>query len=197
MAPSLPLLMRRCWRAEGGDGLTGTPREFCWTGPCHKARRNPEMVARNAPKSGDKEKLTHRLKDQSADIAHQVKREAFSIGRQFAQKASRATRVAKDELEHAFDQQKVRVAQRVQRVGGAAHKAARVLRAGGTDNVAEYAQAAADGVEQAAQYIEETQLSEMMEDLGRLVRRHPSLFFAVSLLAGIAITRVAKVAREN
>ena len=155
------------------------------------------MVARNTPRSGSGGNVVHRLKDETADAAHHLKDEASVMGRQLAQKASRAARVAKDEIERAFDQQKARAAQRVHRAGSVAQKAARVLRAGGIDNVADYAQAAADGVDQAARYVEETPLGQMMEDLGRTVRRHPSVFFAVSVLAGVAAARVVKAIREE
>jgi|SRR5579884_1050243 len=150
------------------------------------------MVARNSPASGSPGKLIR----QASEVGGQFKEEARSIGRQISEKAAEAADALRSELERALGEQKGRAARRVGRWGGAAQKAARVLHAGGIDSVAGYADTVAHSIENAARYLEETDLGTMARDLARSAEEHPSIFFASMFVAGLAAARVIKVVQE-
>ena len=151
------------------------------------------MVARNSSSTLSPGKLIR----QASEVGDQFKEEALSIGQQIAEKTSEAAGAVKNEIERVVEEQKGRAAKRIARWGSAAQKAARVLHAGGIDNVAGYAETAADSVENAARYIEETDLGTMASDLSDAAKRHPSIFFGAMFVAGLAAARVIKVVQDS
>jgi gas vesicle protein len=156
-------------------------------------QRSDHMVAKNTPSTLSPGKLMR----QASEVGEQFKDEARSIGQQISEKASEAAGALKDEVERVVDEQKGRAAKRIARWGSAAQKAARVLHAGGIDNVAGYAETAADSVENAARYIEETDLGTMARDLSDAAKQHPSIFFGAMFVAGLAAARVIKVVQDS
>jgi hypothetical protein len=55
-----------------------------------------------------------------------------------------------------------------------------------------YTEAAADGIEDLAQYIDRTEVAKIFDDIGALAKRQPVLTAAFTLAAGIAVTQVVR-----
>lgn len=59
-----------------------------------------------------------------------------------------------------------------------------------------YAETAADGLEDLASYVLESDLSEMISDARELARRHPIATFGGSVLAGVVLTQIVQARAE-
>lgn len=55
-----------------------------------------------------------------------------------------------------------------------------------------YADAAADGIDSIADYVEETELQEMVSDLADMARRQPLATIALTIAAGVAAAQIAR-----
>jgi hypothetical protein len=60
-----------------------------------------------------------------------------------------------------------------------------------------YAETAADGLEDLASYVLESDLSEMMSDAREMARRHPLATFGGSVLAGVVLTQIVQARAES
>jgi hypothetical protein len=55
-----------------------------------------------------------------------------------------------------------------------------------------YADAAADGIDSVADYVEETELQDMVSDLADMARRQPLATMALTIAAGVAAAQIAR-----
>jgi hypothetical protein len=55
-----------------------------------------------------------------------------------------------------------------------------------------YADAAADGIDSIADYVEETELQDMVSDLADMARRQPIATIALTIAAGVAAAQIAR-----
>jgi hypothetical protein len=55
-----------------------------------------------------------------------------------------------------------------------------------------YADAAADGIDSVADYVEETELQDMVSDLAEMARRQPLATMALTIAAGVAAAQIAR-----
>jgi len=100
---------------------------------------------------------------------------------------------AEEELTHG----KSTVARHVRDVAHAAGTAAKDLREHDQTMMASWAEAAADGMSDAANHLEGRDIGEIFGEVENYARRQPAVFLAGIALAGFAVARFAKAAREN
>lgn len=100
---------------------------------------------------------------------------------------------AQEELTHG----KSYVARQVTDAAHAAKTAAQDLRDREQPMLAEWADAAADGISQAAHEIDGRSVGEIFHKVEDFARRQPAMFLAGVALAGFAAARFAKSARDN
>lgn len=100
---------------------------------------------------------------------------------------------AQEELTHG----KSFVARQVTDAAHAAKTAAQDLRDRDQATLAEWAEAAADGMEHAAHGIEGRSVGEIFHQVEDFARRQPAIFLAGVALAGFAAARFAKAARDS
>lgn len=89
---------------------------------------------------------------------------------------------------------KLLAADELSKVGGAIRRAADKLTDQNSVGVARYVETAAEGVEQAARYLEERQITELLEDVSQVARQRPALFLGGVFVAGLAAARFIKAA---
>src|SRR5207245_11673703 len=81
----------------------------------------------------------------------------------------------KEEAERAYEEQKDRVVDRVQKLAKLTKQAAHALRAVKADDAADWVDRASKRVGQTQDYLEDHTLSEMLEDASDVVRRHQAV----------------------
>lgn len=130
----------------------------------------------------------------AAELTESLKRTTHSLAEEATRKATQVTRVVKEGADELVSEQKERAAARVERLGAVFGQAARALRAGRIDKAAEYAEAAAGGIESSARYLRESDLPQMLDDVADLARQYPMLFLGGMFAAGLGVARFVKAA---
>jgi hypothetical protein len=141
------------------------------------------------------------LKGRAADVAGAVRASAGSAAGQMKKKAGEMTRAVtgtiKEEAERLFDEQKGKAASKVARYGKVIHQAAHALRAVKAEGLAEYVDSAGVKVEGLTDYLEERNLTQVLQDAGEVARRHPGLTIGGMFLTGLALARFLKASAER
>ena len=143
------------------------------------------------------------LKDQAAELAKRVRGGARAAKEQVRHTAAEVTYAAagavREEAERVFGKQKSKATSKVARLGKSAHQVAHALHAVRFDAAADYVDAAAEQLNQASQYLEDHNLSQVIRDAGELARRHPAVAVGGMFLTGLALARFLKAsaARAN
>jgi hypothetical protein len=136
------------------------------------------------------------VREISAELGGRVRDGVRTIRERAADKAGEVTETLRDEAGRWVDLQKEWAVGRVTGVADAVHKAARVLRAANIDGVAGYVEGAAAGADEVAEYLQDNDLRDMVDDAGDLAREYPTLFVAAMFALGLAAGRVARAGRE-
>ena len=112
------------------------------------------------------------------------------VGEQAAELALRAAERGQQLLEDG----KAKAAAQLGAVGGAVRRAADKLHDQDSAAIAAYVDGAAERVEEAARYLDEREVEELVADAEAAARRRPVLFLGGMFLAGLAVAQVMKAA---
>lgn len=107
-----------------------------------------------------------RMKEQVSDKAAEIKEKVTDLGRKAADKIDTSRESAADALDQT----------------------ASSLHSGG-DTLSSVAHSAADSIQATADYVRETDVRGMAEDIGDLVRRYPGPSLAVAAILGFLVAR--------
>lgn len=133
------------------------------------------------------------VKDKASDMADTARDKAGEATQVARDKASEATAAAKDKLSDAtdtIDGQRDTVAGGLDSVASQLRDRAETIPGG--DKTTQMAQTAAVKIESASGYLRENEVSDMMTDVERLVRTHPTESLVVALAAGFLLGRAMK-----
>lgn len=153
------------------------------------------MVA-NAQPEGQSNGLFGRMREQASQVGRRVRRGAGALTEQTAQTVGQVKRLLKDEAERYLDEKKGGAVEKIEKIGSVIHRAAHVLHAGKLDRVAEYVDMAAERADDASKYLEESEITEMVEDFADMVRRHPLAACSGLFIAGMAVARFAMASQQ-
>jgi len=103
----------------------------------------------------------------------------------------------KDEAQRLLDEQRDTAAAKVTGMAKITRQAAHGLRAVRLDNVAEMADSAAKQAQFIADYVKESDVTQVLEDAEDLVRRHRALVTGGLFVAGLALARFLKASAED
>jgi hypothetical protein len=132
--------------------------------------------------------------EQSSSFEGRVERGSERVERgieQLATTAADRVREAREQATSGITQQRDMVAQRIRRIGG-------VLRAGSStlatdDSLAQnLLEVASDRIERVADYVSEATPGMLTDDLQRVARRRPGLFFGGAFLLGLGLGRFVR-----
>jgi hypothetical protein len=132
------------------------------------------------------------LRDEVRTGAERLLGAAKEVGEEAKAKAMEAKETVQEETTRLISEQKERVAGRVDTLASAIDQAARVLRAAHVDQVATFAEEAAERIDDVYRYLQERDVADLGEDVADLARRHPLPFIGGLIVAGLAIGRLAK-----
>lgn len=130
--------------------------------------------------------IVTRVKDGASDMARQLKRGVTAVGH-----------TVKEEGEQLYEKQKDGVVSKVRRMGKATRQVAHALHAVKADGLADYADKAAEHVEQATQYLDEADLETVLHDAGDLAREHQAIAVGGLFIVGLALSRFLKASRSH
>ena len=157
------------------------------------AFRNSNLVRRSG--RGDESSsrasgMTRKLREGARAATDQVKQTAAEVTRVI-------TDTLQDEASRLFYDQRGQAAKRVARLGKVARQAAHALHAVKMDGVADYADAAAQRVEDLSDYINDKDLTELLRDAQDAARAHPAVAMGGMFLVGLAAARFLKASASR
>jgi len=151
------------------------------TPPNNSSRPGKQPRERAAPEQG---------------VGRQVVR---AVAEQATQQVSGAAKALKGQGGEFLAQQKRRAAAELTGVAGSIRETAGQLEQGplGGTGVTAYVEAAADGAETVARYLDERDLGDLVDDAADVVRRQPRWFVGGLFVAGLAMARFVKASQTR
>jgi hypothetical protein len=125
----------------------------------------------------------------NSPIVGRVKEGASELAQYVRQGVQAVEQTVKEEGEHLYEKQKDKIISRVGGIGKATRQVAHALHAVKADGLAEYVDSAAEGVEDASHYLEESDLRQVLGDAGDLAREHQALAIGGLFVVGFALSR--------
>ena len=113
---------------------------------------------------------------------------------------SRAVRLkeqALDKVSTRLDSQKSRATETLDSVAQALLVASQQLQDGDQNSVGPYVERLAHQVERVSGFVQDTNVEEVMDDIGQFARRHPGLFVGGALMLGFMGARFLKSSERN
>jgi len=103
---------------------------------------------------------------------------------------------AKEQATHLATEQKDTAAEKI---GGYSSRLRATARSAESEdpNIAHFADQAADRLESWANYVRETDLDQIKQDVAGIARRHPALFLGGALVAGLVLGSVVKASVQS
>jgi hypothetical protein len=129
---------------------------------------------------------TEQAKQQSQQLAQHARRQTSEL-------ANRGTEQVKSRLAN----QKHEAAQRMRPIQTALQETAHQLRNQGQGSVAQYADRAADQVEQFSGYLRENDVDQLLDEVRNVARSRPALFLGGAAALGFFATRFLKSSSEE
>ncbi len=133
----------------------------------------------------------------SEEVERLVGRTATEAKDKAASVLNQITAAVKNRSNEFINQQKGRLVSEVSSVCNAAREAARRAREDNCTNIAAYADAAADRLQSAADYLQNKPLGNMMDDVKRSAEKHPQLFLGTMLILGLAAGRFMRASSHK
>jgi len=117
---------------------------------------------------------------------------AEEVKEQMTQVARTVVEAVRGEAERILDERRDAATARVGNVANAVDRAAHALHAVRMDSAARLAERASNRVEQASQYVKESNMTQVIEDAQELARRHRALAVGGMFLTGLVVARLVK-----
>jgi hypothetical protein len=156
----------------------------------------PNPTSSTVPPSSSTADTGVRPPTAGAKTSEQPSSAASEAAGKIRQRAKNVLTGAKDTIGRVVLDQKDAAADRVGGYSSAIHESARALEQD-DPNVAHFANQAADRIEEAADYIRNSDFARLRQDAEGVARRHPALFMGGMLLAGLVLGNLAKASRQE
>ena len=111
--------------------------------------------------------------------------------------ANQITDRVAEQIETRLADQKSRAADKVSSVAQTLHSSSQQLRQDGNDDVGRYVERAADQVERIANYLNSTEMSDVVNRVEDFARRQPAAFMASAFAVGFVASRFLKSSRDQ
>jgi hypothetical protein len=143
----------------------------------------------------------HGAEEHSQETMQGIQRKAKNIASDIAsttkERGQRAASRAKDKTAAFLADRQHQAASKIEGVAEAARRAAETLREQGDENVAGYAETAADQVAELSRYLRDRRPNDLLHDLEDAATRHPALVYGGLFVAGLAISRFLKASERS
>ena len=134
---------------------------------------------------------------QSTGTTATIKEKARETKDRVINKGSEALNQAKERGRTMAEEQKSHLGERIHGYSSAVRRTAEQLREDKDPNIAHYAEAIADKIDQAADYVQSRDPGMILRDVENAARRRPEIFFGGMLLAGLVLGRFLKASNER
>jgi hypothetical protein len=134
---------------------------------------------------------------QSTGTSTTIKEKARETKDRVMSKGSEAINRAKERGRSVADEQKNHLGERIHGYSSAVRRSAQQLREGEDPNIAHYAEAIADKIDQAADYVQSRDPGMILRDVENAARRRPEIFLGGMLLAGLVLGRFLKASNQR
>lgn len=142
------------------------------------------------------------------DTADEMKRRAGSIRNRARETASNVRSQAKDQFSAAghrlrdasrsgVERQKGWAATEMRHISGAMREAARKLHQENDEQLATFADSAAEQTTRISEYLDDADVDRLVDDAGDFARRRPEIFYGTMFIAGLALARFLKASRPD
>jgi len=132
------------------------------------------------------------VKETANDVVGQAKQAASETVSQAKQAVSESLDQAKRQVQTTFDERKTQAAGRLGGIANALRQTGEQLNAQNEQQFGQYAQSAADQIDNWSNMLQTKNLNELMGEVQAFAHRQPELFIAGSLAAGLLLGRFLK-----
>jgi len=119
--------------------------------------------------------------------AQEVKNTAAALAEDAKQQTGQMAEQAKNQVASMAEQRKAQAADRIGQFAGAALQAAHTFDESGQKTIARSALTVAQKADEAARYMREKDLGDIVDDATTLARRYPAIFIGATFAAGILL----------
>lgn len=156
----------------------------------------------NRPKSdanaGDKqEDAATTAREAAREVAGEAKTTVQELGKEVADQARSTAGFVRDQTRSSLEEGKAQIAQQVSGVVRAFQKGSEELRNDNLGRLAEQGEWVAGRVEELQNYLRNTDIDDLMDDLRNTARRHPAMFIGGLFAAGLLVARLLASSEEH
>jgi hypothetical protein len=157
----------------------------------------PESDRSSESQSEQRSGITERTREQARHVGESARDAAREAGEHVRQAAGDTARRVRDQGVSLAAEQKDRAAEELSHFGKALRCAADTLHEEGDDNIADYAEMAADRIDRATGYLRDSDFGRLVGDAEQATRRRPELVYGGMFIAGLALSRFLKASARN
>lgn len=171
---------------EANSGATRTRTEQL----AREARNEGQRLRQDTERAAAETKESTRAK--ASEFTDRAKQQVQSAADNVREGGRRAADRALEQGSAMFNAQRQRAADELTHFSSAMRRAADELHSDDDHRIAEFAEMAADQVDEAANYMQRREPSAMLNDFEAMARRRPEIVFGGLFIAGLGISRFLK-----
>ena len=149
------------------------------------------------PQENSMRETKQNLTEKSKQAAASVKQTARETKDRVMQQGSEAVHKLQDQAGAFAQERKTQLGERVHGYSSAVRRAADKLREEDDPNIAHYAETVADRLDQAADYVQASDIGTLLRDVETAARRRPEIFFGGMFIVGLALSRFLKASNQR
>lgn len=131
------------------------------------------------------------------EVTEQAKQQGQQLTRRAREQAGELVNRGGEQVKSQLANQKHEASQRMMPVQAALRETAQQLRKQGQESMGQYADKAADGADRVSDYLRETDVDEMTDEVRSFTRRSPALFLGGGAALGFLATRFLKSSSQE
>jgi hypothetical protein len=140
---------------------------------------------------------TTRFKEGAGSAKEQVQQKGTEAAQELKRAGEETFQQIKHQGQEMAEQQKGQIIEKLSHCSMASRKAAEQLRQDNDPMLAQYAEAIANQIDRARDYVGQRDLRSILRDTESFARRQPEIFFGGMLLAGLGLARLMKASARS
>jgi ElaB/YqjD/DUF883 family membrane-anchored ribosome-binding protein len=137
------------------------------------------------------------MKEKAKEVGKQVQEKGGQLGEQVREHTSQIAGQAQEKMKTTLEEQKGKRLGELSGLADAVRQTGRNLRNQQKAGIAQYAERAADQIDQVVQYAESRDVGELLNDAERFARRHPEAFLGGAFILGLVAGRFLKSSQDR
>jgi ElaB/YqjD/DUF883 family membrane-anchored ribosome-binding protein len=141
--------------------------------------------------------MANDMREKAKELGKQVQEKASEVGEQVRAQSSQLANQAQGKVKSTLESQKQKGVGELSGLAEAVRHTSHTLREQQKENVAQYAERAAEQMDRMAQYFESRDVGELLNEAEMFARRHPEAFLGGAFMMGLVAGRFLKSSRDR